>query len=149
MDHLTVRNRLSAYMDGELPPDQASTITSHLASCPACASELASLQSTSAILRQFPTASPSPDLLHRLHAAIDTSSRRPIERFIGLLSGIAACLALIAGLMLLPHTGVASTSSFEVATQMAPDDSLATDTSPETAIGQWMVSNVSSRGELP
>jgi len=51
--------------------------------------------------------------------------------------------------MLLPHTGVASTSSFEVATQMAPDDSLATDTSPETAIGQWMVSNVSSRGELP
>ena len=41
---------LSAFVDGELPPQQALEVERHLASCPACAAEIADLRALAAAL---------------------------------------------------------------------------------------------------
>jgi anti-sigma factor RsiW len=50
MDCRESRERLTAFHDGELPPAEAETMAQHVASCPACASELDDLRGTVALL---------------------------------------------------------------------------------------------------
>lgn len=45
-----IQKRLSAYLDGELPADEAASTASHLRDCGECAAELESLKSASAVL---------------------------------------------------------------------------------------------------
>jgi hypothetical protein len=52
------KQRLSAYVDGYLSPQELNEVESHLAACPDCEKELESLQATAAILRQLPQVSP-------------------------------------------------------------------------------------------
>ncbi|MCL2645883.1 MAG: anti-sigma factor [Phycisphaerales bacterium] len=161
MEH--VSNRLSAYLDGQLPSDLRAQVETHLAECPDCSRELTALRQTSAVLQQLPLTAPSPVLLERLHASIESAVRRPViamERFIGLLSGIAACLALVGCLLLMqPHVTapIVSTASVISSVPAAPavwerdavqlaDESL--DNTPETAMGQWMIASLSAHNAV-
>ena len=48
------REQLSAYLDGELAPDERATLERHLTDCPACQEELRQLRATRALLRALP-----------------------------------------------------------------------------------------------
>jgi anti-sigma factor RsiW len=48
------RKKLSAFLDGELVPDEASRIEQHLASCPGCGSEARALTATYQLLECCP-----------------------------------------------------------------------------------------------
>jgi hypothetical protein len=48
------REQLSAYLDGELEPDEHATLERHLTDCPACQEELRQLRATRALLRAMP-----------------------------------------------------------------------------------------------
>jgi hypothetical protein len=54
--HSRFRNKLSAYMDGELSPREDAALEAHLASCRSCARELEGLRLASAALREMPEA---------------------------------------------------------------------------------------------
>ncbi|MCL2641078.1 MAG: zf-HC2 domain-containing protein [Phycisphaerales bacterium] len=153
MEH--VSNRLSAYLDEQLPHDLRAQVETHLSQCSDCRNELAALRKTSIAVRQLPLPVPSNSLLNRLHASIEIAARRAVvagggvERFIGLLSGVAACLAIVGGLLLMQPRATASVSVPAAAwerdaVQLADE---AVDNTPETAIGQWMVASLSVQGE--
>jgi mycothiol system anti-sigma-R factor len=65
------RELLSAYVDGELPPDRAAEVADHLASCAACAREYESTLETVRALREGLVRHRAPDVLRaRVRAAI-------------------------------------------------------------------------------
>lgn len=53
MNCAEVQERLSAYHDGELSPDQAAQVVAHLAECSACAEQLASFDQLSGLCRRL------------------------------------------------------------------------------------------------
>jgi anti-sigma factor RsiW len=150
MDHTTVNQRLSAYMDGEVTPSERAAIDSHLAECPACTATLRDFQMISRTVRGFEGPTVEPALLQRLHNGVDQFGRRPVERFVGLLTGIAACLAVIGGLMLLqpgtPTPILPDRWEGHAAGIFDENQIIAGGSMREIAIGQWMVSNLSNRG---
>jgi len=52
------RERLSAYLDGELPPVERAEVTAHLAACPDCAAVLADLAAVDAGAARLPAEAP-------------------------------------------------------------------------------------------
>ena len=66
-----VREALSAYVDGELPPDRAMEIADHLSSCAECASDYASMLATVRTVRAELTHHRAPDVLRaRVRASL-------------------------------------------------------------------------------
>jgi mycothiol system anti-sigma-R factor len=57
------RDRLNAYLDGELTPSEADTIREHVAGCADCASEYATLAATSRQLKEGLVRYTAPDVL--------------------------------------------------------------------------------------
>lgn len=51
--HRRFQGRLSAYLDGELPPEDALALESHLESCEVCAEELADMRLLSSVLAEL------------------------------------------------------------------------------------------------
>jgi anti-sigma factor RsiW len=151
MDHMTASGRLSAYMDGEVTAAERAAIDKHLAECSICADTLRDFRLISQTVRGFPAPSIDAALLQKLHKGVDQVGRRPLERFVGLLSGIAACLAMIGGLMLMRPANAAplAPDRWEGNAVGIIDETLATSggNTRENAIGQWMVSNLSPRGQ--
>lgn len=71
MSCAATRERLSAYVDGELPPDQAAEIAEHLSSCAACAREYEAVLKTVQTLREGLVRHHAPDVLRaRIRAAL-------------------------------------------------------------------------------
>jgi anti-sigma factor RsiW len=138
-------------MDGEATPAERAALDRHLAECVLCTATLRDLQRISQAVRAFPAPTLDAGLLRRLHGGVDQIGRRPLERFVGLLSGIAACLAVIGGLMLMQPANAAplAPDRWEGNAIGIIDESLATSggNTRENAIGQWMVSNLSARGD--
>ncbi len=64
-----IRLLLSALVDGEVSPEEASRVKSHILTCPNCASHLAFLRLTGRALSQVPEMFPSPSLSARIAAA--------------------------------------------------------------------------------
>lgn len=58
---------LSAYADGELPPDEAAKIEAHLESCTECARELALIRGLGGMLRNVGPIRPEPGLVERVN----------------------------------------------------------------------------------
>ena len=54
MDHETIQDLLSSYLDGDLSPDERQQVDAHLAECEACREELALLELTLAALHDLP-----------------------------------------------------------------------------------------------
>jgi len=94
----SIRPLLSAYMDGELSPDDAARLQAHLAACADCRALLASYERMREQLHQLPTTPVPPTLHHEIRAAIEREQRRP--RWLRLsVSPVAFAFAL--GLMLM------------------------------------------------
>lgn len=64
-----IRERLSAFIDNELPPQESRLIKKHLYECPACVKEVSSLRQVIDLLDGIPDESPSrsfaPATIHR------------------------------------------------------------------------------------
>lgn len=74
-----VRSRLSAYLDGELPPDERSAVDQHLRVCASCAHRLEGLAALDAAARALPVDAPPgyfEDLPARVRARLDALPRR-------------------------------------------------------------------------
>jgi anti-sigma factor RsiW len=63
-----VEERLVAYADGELSPEEAALYEAHFRDCPECAKLLLSLRATSKSLASFPEIEPPAALKERLYA---------------------------------------------------------------------------------
>jgi anti-sigma factor RsiW len=96
---------LHALADGELDAGNVLALEAHMATCPACAAELAAIREVKHRLRAAPLAYKAPaDLLARVDAAIEEAERPPPRRRIGAetwvlgggMGAIAASLALLA-----------------------------------------------------
>jgi len=57
-----VRQKISRYLDGELPLSESSLLEAHLTQCRACARELAELRGVEALLRTVAVPPPPPEL---------------------------------------------------------------------------------------
>jgi len=65
-------SELSAYLDGELSPQEREAMQAHLAACDACRGGLRASQSLDARIRALPGVAATPALAERLHAALET-----------------------------------------------------------------------------
>ena len=74
MNQCEFRERLSAYLDGELSGEQRAAFEQHLAVCGQCAAELESLRRMSGALKVADGPRLSPIAMYRLHQAIDRES---------------------------------------------------------------------------
>jgi anti-sigma factor RsiW len=86
---------LSAYLDGELSPEQAQRIERHVRDCPQCAIELQQILEASRAIADCPFEELRPDELARLHEAIDERADQPVWRLGVILSGLAASILVI------------------------------------------------------
>jgi anti-sigma factor RsiW len=96
----TIGALLEPYLDGDLPPEEADRVRSHLACCPACATELALAEAIQRELRSLPQLDCPPEVLTRVRAAgqaevIPLTPRR--QRLPAALTGLAAALVLTIG----------------------------------------------------
>ena len=138
--------RLSAYLDRELSPDDLAATERHLAQCPACAAALREFQSATAILHGSLPPALSPAAMARLHERVDEWNRRGAERFAGVLSGLAACLAIVSALSLMRTTQAAPAPlPWEAVAARITDDSTAA-AGNEYTVAAMMVSDVSQGG---
>lgn len=100
------RERLSAYLDGELPDTEWAALEAHLTTCEPCQGELAALRQTRALLRALPTpALPRAFTLPARPTLAERRQRPPAwARPVQALGGVAAMIGL--GLLVatsLPH----------------------------------------------
>src|SRR3954467_15010642 len=74
------RATLSAYVDGELPPDDAAAIADHLTTCAHCSAEYQTVLDTIALTRSQLERFIAPDVLRaRIRAAITTTPAEPVR----------------------------------------------------------------------
>lgn len=69
-------DRLTAYVDGTLRPEEATEVAAHLAACRACHGVLEDLTALRRLLRALPEPEPHPWVLPRVLARIDARRRR-------------------------------------------------------------------------
>ncbi|MGV3618471.1 MAG: anti-sigma factor family protein [Fimbriimonas sp.] len=96
MNCKAVQNRLSSYLDRELPADDMMEIRAHLHDCADCQMEEQALRSLKSILCGARTPEPPADLAERLTAAV-MAEREPVVTRRGFrlsslsFAGVAAC----------------------------------------------------------
>lgn len=95
----TVQEQLGAYLDGELPPDQASQVRQHVEACADCASQLERLRE---LIERLPWAgeSKAPENLwssieHRLDRSAANRTRRMLRHWLRRPVAAAASIALL------------------------------------------------------
>jgi len=76
-----VRTQLSAYLDGELAPDEAEAVRAHLAWCPGCAEEYRRLTAVWDALLADNGIEPAPDFTSRFWRAAAAREERPSAFF--------------------------------------------------------------------
>jgi uncharacterized protein DUF4349/putative zinc finger protein len=75
--HPIESEELMAYLDGELPTQQATAALAHLEQCPECETLAADLRSVSRKLMQWEVASPGPRVDAAIRAALDEQKQKP------------------------------------------------------------------------
>jgi hypothetical protein len=91
MNHEELRERLSAYLEGDLDADERARIERHLSGCPDCRREYRELRHTVDLLHALPAPDPPPDLADRVIARLRAGEGRPgpMARFRTRLSRVA------------------------------------------------------------
>jgi anti-sigma factor RsiW len=90
-----VRRLVPPYLDEELSGGVRDGVTHHLASCPACRSELEALKADVGLLEQVKTPEVTPFLVTRVMAEIRQKGR-PVPRRFGQLVGTVAAALVVA-----------------------------------------------------
>ncbi len=96
--------RLNAYLDGELAPDEALAVQAHLRACPRCAAELDGLKQLNQALEAEPGMAVPSGFARRLRAVAEERHAVPVglatstARLHLVLSRIAAVVMVTAGL---------------------------------------------------
>jgi hypothetical protein len=90
--------RLSAYLDGDLSPEERALVEQHIVDCQPCAQLLEEYRRVASWLRSDPPSVPGPHVLGGVLAGIDARVETPIERRRQLLRrwGLAAAAAITA-----------------------------------------------------
>jgi len=86
---------LSSYLDGALSAREQATVQRHLASCPACARNLQTLQQTVSLLKELPRIA-APRAFTLTEAMVSPQRRRPSNLFVFLRTATAAVAVLLA-----------------------------------------------------
>lgn len=93
-DHVYVTERLSAYLDGELSPQEQRAVSQHLATCQTCRWQFDSLQQTVQWTRELPTI-PVPRVFTIPAPAQPVPAARQRRGWMPLLQGATALIALL------------------------------------------------------
>ncbi len=137
--------RLNAYFDGELSPDEQVAIAHHVGNCPACTAELDRMTRLSRLLASHRPAELSDEARERLRAGVDAVPATGLRRMAELAAGIAAAILIASVIGLASHkpttTSTAALPVWEaqVTTQSAED-------SPRTndeLLAAWVVQDLS------
>jgi hypothetical protein len=110
--HNQVAELLSAYIDGEVTGDERALVETHLATCVACARDLASLRQTVTMLRQLPpVAAPRPFTLRESDVAPIRPARpawwqRPWAQGLVAATAVLLCVVVVGGVLLMGRTGM-------------------------------------------
>lgn len=75
MDHETVQNLFSEYMEGDLPEEKAREVKEHIESCEECREAFQRCKDSVDSLRSLSKVSPPPDLEQRIKRRIRARSR--------------------------------------------------------------------------
>lgn len=89
-------DKLSAYLERELNPEETAVVTRHLRTCPRCRQELAALKAVVQGLRELPAEEFSGEEQDRLLAVMIKAASRPRHAY-RLLAGVAAAVVLAFG----------------------------------------------------
>lgn len=103
MDCQSARESLGPYLDDELPSSTRTVVSAHLADCPECAAELASLRSISGDLASRTHVVVPEGLWSEIERKLDCSTERPMAH-LGRFSG-ARRFAIAAGILLAVGAG--------------------------------------------
>ena len=93
-DHQYVEEQLSAYLDGELSPQEQGAVSQHLAACNACQWQFDTLQQTVQWARELPTI-PVPRVFAISAPARPVPAPRQRSGWLPLLQGATALIALL------------------------------------------------------
>jgi hypothetical protein len=82
MDCHEIQQKLEAFHDGELPPDQAKMVSDHLESCPVCQTEFERLCKLDNLVAETEGLDPGPEAWQRMRAKIQQgiSPKRVVEQ---------------------------------------------------------------------
>lgn len=78
MTHARLRRQLSAYVDGELRPEEVREVNAHLPGCAECRDELAQLRRLKHLLQHVPEVDPAPEVWERLRTRLAGEGRPAI-----------------------------------------------------------------------
>ena len=98
----TLREQLVAYLDGELPPEEASEVERRVREDPEVARELATLRETDALLDLYPGPTRQVDLTSRV---VDRARRRGRLRRLRSALALAASILILTGIWLVVRDG--------------------------------------------
>lgn len=103
MTHAAASQRLSAYLDGELPPDERRAVDGHLRDCAVCRRDLLELRRVRSLLGALPEVEPPSGLLNDLRdAALGRAGRGgPLEWLRGAFRRPAVAAAAMGAAVLL------------------------------------------------
>jgi len=109
-DCVGIRNELSAYIDGELTPDEAERVRSHLAQCPACREEEEALRRVAAAVGELPSLAAPPGLRQATLERVRAERPRRTARRLRLLWPAAAAILIALALTMYSSLGRRSRS---------------------------------------
>jgi anti-sigma factor RsiW len=152
-DNHPTDQQLSAYHDGELPSDQRSALSAHLAWCQDCLKRIGQLTQMSSMFASSSPSGISQIALRRLHAKLDEVIERGLVRWAWEVSGIAAAILIVGSILLArmadPSTARASSAGASVppwvATQ-ASADPVVSDAATPAAV--WYLADARNSSEV-
>jgi len=80
MDTCPYTDKITAYLDGELPPDEAGALETHLADCPQCAAAIDDLRDTVRALSAWSLPDDLPSRAEEIAAAALATTAAPAGR---------------------------------------------------------------------
>lgn len=144
MNECAQAERLGAYHDGELSGAAQAEVEQHLGRCPACAAELNRLRRLSQLFSAAAEPRVPPEVLERLHAAVDVLPMAEIGRLARIVAAIAAAILLVSSVWLLrgagePKDQIPVWETVAVVRQEVPVSA------PEEQLAQWIVQDLSRK----
>jgi hypothetical protein len=136
------KQRLSAYIDLCLSPQELSEVESHLAACRACQKELESLQATAAMLGQLPQVSPPRSFRIAQKEPSGRWAALPVLRLATAAAAVLLVMAFTADIVNLFETGPSplgqenDNSSYSVSPENSRDS---TSLGGENETEQWQI----------